>query len=43
MGITDEAGTAEDQALAGNFTAAGRVLLSIVEKLATTLAAMSAR
>ena len=40
QGISDISGTAEDQALAGQFTESGRTLLFVIEKLADTLAAM---
>ena len=39
-GITDIAGNAEDQAASGQFVESGKTLVSIVEKLADTLAAM---
>lgn len=42
-GITDESAMAEDQAIAGKFVEAGRTLLLIIEKLSSTLAAMSSR
>ncbi len=42
-GITDESAMAEDQAAAGKFVEAGRTLLLIIEKLSSTLAAMSSR
>jgi hypothetical protein len=42
-GITDESAMAEDQAVAGKFVEAGRILLSVIEKLSSTLAAMSSR
>lgn len=40
QGISNISGTAEDQALDGQFTESGRTLLYVVEKLADTLAAM---
>lgn len=40
QGISDLAGTAEDQATAGQLTASGETLLLIIEKLADTLAAL---
>lgn len=39
-GITDIAGSAEDQAADGQFVESGKTLLLVVEKLADTLAAM---
>lgn len=42
QGISDISGTAEDQALAGQFHESGRTLLFVVEKLADTLASMPA-
>jgi len=39
-GITDIAGNAEDQALNGQFVESGKTLVSVVEKLTDTLAAM---
>lgn len=42
QGISNISGTAEDQALAGQFYESGRTLLFVVEKLADTLAAMPA-
>jgi len=42
-GITDESAMAEDQAIAGKFVEAGRTLLLVIEKLSSTLAAMSSR
>lgn len=40
QGISSISGTAEDQALDGQFTESGRTLLFVIEKLADTLAAM---
>lgn len=40
QGIADMSGVAEDQALSGQFTESGKTLLSVVEKLSDTLAAM---
>ena len=40
QGISDISGTAEDQAVAGQFHESGRTLLFVVEKLADTLASM---
>lgn len=40
QGISDMAGTAEDQATAGQITESGKTLLLVVEKLADTLAAL---
>jgi hypothetical protein len=40
QGITDLSGTAEAQASGGQFTASGKTLLLVVEKLSTTLVAM---
>lgn len=40
QGISNISGTAEDQALDGQFTESGRTLLFVIEKLADTLAAM---
>ena len=40
QGISDISGTAEDQAVNGQFTQSGKTLLLIVEKLSDTLAAM---
>lgn len=40
QGITDDSGRAEDLALGGQFTASGRELLLILEKLADALVAM---
>lgn len=42
QGISDISGTAEDQAIAGQFHESGRTLLFVVEKLADTLASMPA-
>lgn len=39
-GVTDLATSGEDLALAGQFTASGKSLIAVVEKLADTLAAM---
>jgi hypothetical protein len=40
QGISDISGTAEEQALSGQFHESGRTLLFVVEKLADTLASM---
>jgi hypothetical protein len=40
QGISDMSGVAEDQAVGGQFTEAGRTLLAVVEKLSDTLAAL---
>jgi len=40
QGISDMAGTAEDQAAGGQFTQSGKTLLLVIEKLADTLAAL---
>jgi hypothetical protein len=40
QGISNISGTAEDQAVEGQFTESGKTLLFVVEKLADTLAAM---
>jgi len=40
QGITDMTGAAEDQASAGQFTASGKSLLMVIEKLSDTLAAL---
>jgi hypothetical protein len=40
QGISDMSGVAEDQALGGQFTEAGKTLLLVIEKLSDTLAAM---
>lgn len=39
-GISDQAGTAEEQARAGRLTDSGKTLLTIIEKLSDTLTAM---
>lgn len=41
QGISEISGTAEDQALSGQFFESGKTLLFVVEKLSDTLAAMS--
>ncbi len=43
QGISDISGSAEDQALAGQFFESGKTLLFVVEKLSDTLVAMSAK
>lgn len=43
QGISNICGTAEDQALSGQFFESGRTLLLVVEKLSDTLAAMSSK
>jgi hypothetical protein len=43
QGISDISGTAEDQALSGQFYQSGKTLLFVVEKLADTLASMPAK
>jgi hypothetical protein len=43
QGISDISGTAEDQALSGQFYQSGKTLLLVVEKLADTLASMPAK
>lgn len=40
QGISDMSGAAEDQALDGQITASGKTLLTIIEKLSDTLAAL---
>lgn len=40
QGISDMTGTAEDQAMAGQFSESGKTLLFVVEKLSDTLAAL---
>lgn len=40
QGITDLSGVAEDQAAAGQMTESGKTLLSVIEKLSDTLAAL---
>jgi hypothetical protein len=40
QGITDISGTAEDQAMAGQFIQSGKTLLQVVERLSDTLVAM---
>lgn len=40
QGISDMAGTAEDQATAGQLTESGKTLLLVIEKLSDTLAAL---
>lgn len=40
QGISDMAGTAEDEASAGQLTQSGKTLLLVIEKLADTLAAL---
>lgn len=43
QGITDDSGVAEDLALSGQFTASGRELLNIMEKLADALVELPPR
>ncbi len=43
QGISAISGTAEDQALAGQFFESGKTLLFVVEKLSDTVAAMSSK
>jgi hypothetical protein len=40
QGITELSGTAEDQAMSGNFTASGKTLLLVIEKLTANLVAL---
>jgi hypothetical protein len=41
LGITEDCNIAEEQAISGNFVQSGKTLLTAIEKLTTTLVALS--